>query len=304
MTGSAEEHAALVALLRGLPKGEPWSSVAEEVLALGSALAVWERQSADCLIPDPARASLFEQALIDVASWDDAGWRLLGILDDDYPARLREIHQAPPFLFAVGTVLADDPAISVVGSREASAHGLETAAEIATALANEGITALAGLAKGIDTAAHRAALDAHGRTVAIIGTGIERYYPPVNRELQSEIAHRGLVLSQFWPDAPGMASHFLMRNAVMSGYGRATVVVEAGETSGTRAQARMAVGHGRPVILLEQVVASTEWAQNLVGRPRVYRAANPAQVMEYVHRILQRDVNVDRLVTGLLAADQ
>ncbi len=304
MSGSAEEHAALVALLRGLAKGEPWSKVAEDVLAQGGALAVWDQRSAETLIPDPARESLFGQALIDVATWADAGWRMLGILDDDYPPRLREIHQAPPFLFAAGTLLHDDPAISVVGSREASAQGLQMATEIATALAREGITVLAGLAAGIDAAGHKAALAAGGRTVAIIGTGIERYYPPANRALQDEIARRGLVLSQFWPDASGMPSHFLMRNAIMSGYGRATVVIEAGETSGTRAQARMAVGHGRPVILTDQVVASNRWARSLVGRPRVYQAASPAEVMGYVHSILDRDSSVDRLVTDLLAADQ
>ena len=304
MSGSADEHAALVALLRGVAKGESWSSVAEAVLASGGALAAWEQQSADSLIPDPARVSLFDRALSDIAIWANAGWRLLGIADEDYPARLREIHQAPPLLFAAGTLHDDDPAISVVGSRGASARGLDAATEIATALANQGITTLAGLAAGIDAAGHRAALAAGGRTVAIIGTGIARYYPAANKDLQDEIALRGLVLSQFWPEAPPLRHQFLMRNAVMSGYGRATVVVEAGETSGTRAQARMAVEHGRPVILLDQVVDHNEWAQNLVGRPRVYRAADPAEVMGYVHRILERDTNVDRLVADLLAADQ
>jgi DNA processing protein len=304
MSASAEEHAALVALLRGLAKGESWSQVAQDVLAAGSALAVWEQQSGDSLIPDSNSASLFDQALSDVARWADAGWRLLGILDEDYPARLREIHQVPPFVFAAGTLLDDDPAISVVGSRKASPRGLRTAEEIATALASERVTVLAGLASGIDTAGHKAALAAGGRTVAIIGTGIERYYPPANKDLQDEIARRGLVLSQFWPDSSGMSAHFLLRNAVMSGYGRATVVVEAGETSGTRAQARMAVGHGRPVILMNQVVASNEWAQRLVGRPRVYQADNSDEVLGYVRRILERDSSIDRLVAGLLAVDQ
>jgi DNA processing protein len=304
MSASAEEHAALVALLRALAKGEPWSSVAEEVLATGSALAVWERNGAGAMFPDPARASLFEEALTDVGRWADEGWRMLGILDEGYPARVREIHQVPPFLFAVGQLLDDDPAISVVGSRKASPHGLSMAAEIATALASEGITVLAGLAAGVDAAGHSAALAAGGRTVGIIGSGIARYYPPANKDLQDEIASRGLVLSQFWPEAAPMRPHFLMRNAVMSGYGRATVVVEASETSGTRAQARMAVEHGRPVILMEQVVASTEWAQSLVGRPGVYKAASPDEVMGYVRRILERDSNVDRLVADLLAADQ
>src|ERR1700744_4410475 len=98
------------------------------------------------------------------------------------------------------------------------------------------VTVVSGLARGIDTAAHRAALDAGGRTVAVIGTGIGRVYPAENRGLQNEIADRGLLISQFWPDAPPQKHTFLMRNATMSGYGLATVVVEAGEHSGARAQ--------------------------------------------------------------------
>ena len=101
MSGLAEEHAALVALLRSLPKGESWFTVTEAVLEHGSALAAWEEQGTGALIPDPARDALFGQALAQVAEWERSGWRLLGILDDAYPARVREIHQAPPFLFAV-----------------------------------------------------------------------------------------------------------------------------------------------------------------------------------------------------------
>lgn len=304
MSGLAEEHAALVALLRGLPKGESWFAVTETVLAHGSAMAAWHESVSDALIRDPAKDLQFEQARRDVAEWDSAGWRLLGVLDEAYPARIREIHQAPPFLFALGTLLADDPAIAVVGSRQVSPAGLEMAASIATLLAVEGITVLAGLAAGVDTAAHTAALAAGSRTVAIIGTGITRYYPASNQRLQDEIAHRGLVLSQFWPDGPPQRPNFLMRNAVMSGYGRATVVVEAGEMSGTRAQARMAVEHGRPVILTEQVVAANQWAQRLVGRPDVHIAASPAEVMDHVHRLLDRRSEVDRLLGDFLSADQ
>jgi DNA processing protein len=126
---------------------------------------------------------------------------------------------------------------------------------------------IAGPSRGIDTVLHRATLDAGSRTVAVIGTGIGRVNPSENRGLQREIASRGLVLSQFWPDAPPQKHTFLMRNATMSGYGLATVVVEARETSSARAQARMAVEHGRQVILSDRVVAANDWVQNLTGRP-------------------------------------
>jgi DNA processing protein len=149
--------------------------------------------------------------------------------------------------------LADDPAVSVVGSREASPQGLTMAAHVARELTARKMTVVSGLARGIDTAALQATLDAGGRAVTVIGTGIGtgigRTYLTENRALQQEIAKRGLVLSQFWPDGPPQKHTFLMRNATMSGYGLATVIVEAGAKSGARVQARIAVEHGRQVIL-------------------------------------------------------
>src|SRR5581483_252563 len=112
---------------------------------------------------------------------------------------------------------------------------------------------ISGLAAGIDTAAHTAALESGGRTVAVIGTGITRCYPAANIELQEAIAHSGLVLSQFWPESSASKASFPMRNATMSAYGRATIVVEASEQSGARIQARLAVAHGRPVVLMNSV---------------------------------------------------
>ncbi|MGW5188864.1 DNA-processing protein DprA [Kribbella sp. NPDC004138] len=274
----------------------------ERVLERGSARAMWHEETADALVPDPSLAAEFELATRDVNAWIAAGRQMVGILDDSYPTRLREIHQAPPFLFAAGTLLPDDPAIAVVGSRRATARGLDIAGSIASALAGEGITVLSGLAAGIDAAAHTAALEAGGRTVAIIGTGIAQQYPAANRALQLEIEQRGLVLSQFWPEAPPQKHNFLMRNAVMSGYGRATVVVEAGEQSGARAQARMAVEHGRPVVLTDQVVAANEWARNLVGRPGVLVAGGMVEVMDHVRRALDREDKVDRLLDDLAGA--
>ncbi|MFD0856904.1 DNA-processing protein DprA, partial [Actinomadura adrarensis] len=161
------------------------------------------------------------------------------------------------------------------------------AASVARELVARDVTVVAGLALGIDAAAHRAALEADGRTVAIIGTGINRVYPAANRELHEEIAVRGLLLSQFWPDAPAQKHTFLMRNATMSGYGLATVVVEAGEHSGARAQARMAVEHGRPVILNDTVVRKNLWAQELEGRPGIYVASGPEDVLEIVDRLIK-----------------
>jgi len=106
-----------------------------------------------------------------------------------------------------------------------------------------------------------------------------------------------LVLSQFWPDAPPQKHTFLMRNATMSGYGLATVVVEAGETSGARAQARMAVEHGRQVILTDQVVVRNQWAQKLLGRPGVHVASSVDSVMDAVDQVVAMWAELRRLVT-------
>ena len=248
--------------------------------------AVWERLVPPALVPPPGEPDPLDAAAQQIGRWGDRGWRLLSILDDDYPARLRGIHQAPPVLFARGTLVRDDLAVSVVGSRKASSRGLGIAAGVARELAARGVTVLAGLALGIDTAAHRAALESGGRTVSVIGTGIDRAYPAQNRDLQEEIAARGLVLSQFWPGAPPQRHNFLMRNATMSGYGLATVVVEAGEQSGSRAQARIAVEHGRPVILTSLVVERNDWARALVGRPGVHLAGHLQAVLDIVDHLI------------------
>jgi DNA processing protein len=291
-----DERTALVALLRTRPGRISWSEVTAEVLEAGSALDVWHRLVPPTLLDTPGQPDALESAARDVDEWTKQGSAVLTILDSGYPARLRGVHQAPPILFARGQLIADDPAMSVVGSRQASDRGLAIAADVARELVSRGVTVVAGLARGIDTAAHRAALAADGRTVAIIGTGINKTYPAENRDLHKEIATHGLLLSQFWPDAPPQKQNFLMRNATMSGYGLATVVVEAGEHSGARAQARMAVEHGRPVILTEMVIERNEWALALIGRPGIHVASSLRSLLAVIDSLLEeRTAVVDEL---------
>ena len=142
---------------------------------------MWERHAPTPALIDLPGDVTPESAAEDVRSWEAQGYRLLSILDRDYPVWLRGVQQAPPVIFTLGTVIADDAAVSVVGSRKASPAGLAMAADIARALTARKLTVIAGLARGIDTAAHQAALDAGGRTVAVIGTGIGRVYPAENR---------------------------------------------------------------------------------------------------------------------------
>jgi DNA processing protein len=301
-TGRPEERAALVALLRARPQGMPWGEITAEVVEAGSALEVWHRAVPATLMGVPGEPDPLDAAAADIGRWSGQDRGFVTVLDPGYPARLRGVHQAPPVLFARGSLLAHDTAVSVVGSREASGAGLDLAAGVARGLVSLGVTVVAGLALGIDTAAHRAALAAGGRTVAIIGSGINRVYPTANRDLHEEIATRGLLLSQFWPDAPPGRHTFLMRNATMSGYGMATVVVEAGEHSGARAQARMAVEHGRPVILTEPVVTRNGWARALVGRPGVYVAEDPRSVLDVVAELIAQSGRIDAALRRLVSA--
>ncbi|MDT7579923.1 MAG: processing protein [Pseudonocardiales bacterium] len=291
------ERAALIALLRTRPAGLTWPQIVAGVVERWSALAVWHEHAAADLFSDHERPAALLEAARDITSWRASDLGLLTVLDDDYPAQLREIHEMPPVLFHRGRLDAEEFGVSVVGSRAASPRGLEIADVVARGLVDRGMTVISGLARGIDAAAHTAALDARGRTVAVIGTGITRYYPAENRPLQDRIAANGLVLSQFWPDTPPRAPQFPLRNAVMSGFGRATVVVEAGEKSGARIQARQAVAHGRPVILTDLVVGGNEWARRLVGLPGVYVASDTGEVMSHIDAIVDEEDQVSRLLS-------
>jgi DNA protecting protein DprA len=125
---------------------------------------------------------------------------LVSVLDDEYPRNLRRIYNRPPFLFVRGALdNTDERSVAVVGTRRASPDGLSQAAHLAGELARRGVTVVSGLARGIDTAAHTAALDAGGRTLAVMGTGIDRVYPAENAELAQRIPEQGALVSQFWP---------------------------------------------------------------------------------------------------------
>lgn len=290
-----EERAALVALLRTRPSKLTWSDITAEVATQGSAQAFWDQWHPPGLFDDDSAA--LADAARDIADWSAANLGFLTFRDRDYPAQLREIHEMPPVLFHKGNLQPDEIGVSVVGSRQASSRGLEIARSVAAGLADRKITVIAGLAKGIDTAAHQTALDAGGRTVAVIGTGITQCYPAENKDLQTRIATDGLVISQFWPDAPPTKHSFPMRNAVMSGFGHATIVVEAGEHSGARIQARRAVGHGRPVILTDLVVTGNKWPEALLGKPGVHVASSTAEIMSLVETITSPET-VDELLAA------
>lgn len=291
------ERAALVALLRDRPDDLTWLQIMDEVEARSSALAFWKHTHPPDLLDDGSESPKLADAAQDIVQWQADGLGFMTFLDENYPAQLRAIRDLPPVLFHRGRLEPDEIAMSVVGSRNASDRGLMIARSIAFGLVDRGIAVVSGLARGVDTAAHTAALEAGGRAVAVIGTGVNKYFPAENRPLQDRIAAEGLVLSQFWPDASPSKSTFPMRNTVMSGYGRATIVVEAGEKSGARIQANRAVAHGRPVVLTDLVVKANQWAQNLVDKPGVHVAEGTADVMRIVDGIKADHLRLRSLLT-------
>src|SRR3989442_9293914 len=163
-----------------------------------------------------------------------AGATLVAWSDDAYPPALRHIAQ-PPLVLAVRGSLGgpDEPAIAIVGARRASEYGRHMAEELARRLAQAGVTVVSGLAAGVDAAAHHAALAAGGRTVAVLGTGIDRVYPKWHRELARAIAGQGALVSEFPCGSPPLQFHFPRRNRIISGLTRGTIVVDAADDSGS-----------------------------------------------------------------------
>jgi DNA processing protein len=176
------------------------------------------------------------------------GIQILTWEDELYPKRLKEIDQPPPVLYVRGALTPEDAwAVAVVGTRRVSAYGRQVAEELAAYLANSGVTVVSGLARGVDASAHQAALKAGGRTIAVFGCGVDRIYPPEHTQLAGKIIASGALISDYPPGTPPDASNFPPRNRIISGLSMATVVVEAGETSGALITAQFAVDQGREV---------------------------------------------------------
>ena len=197
------------------------------------------------------------------------GVDIFSCVDSSYPSNLAMTHDRPPALFVRGELAETDVrAVAVVGTRAATRQGVGLASRLAGELAESGVTVVSGLAKGIDTAAHAAAINAGGRTVAVYGTTIDRVYPAVNRELARSVARSGACVSQFLPTTRTGPWCFPVRNVTTSGLSLGTIVIEAGETSGAKMQAEAALGHGKRVFLVEELTRQA-WAERMAEHPQV-----------------------------------
>lgn len=200
---------------------------------------------------------------------DELGASVLTLDDLDYPAMLRELPDAPPVLYIQGTIVdADRWAVAFVGTRRATVYGREMTHRLVSGLVNAGLTIVSGLALGIDAAAHKAALDAGGRTLAVLGSGIDVIYPPEHRQLAAAIAERGAVITEFPPGTRPDARHFPVRNRLISGLSLGVVVVEAPDQSGSLLTADCAADQGREVFAVPGNVTS----RTSVGTNRLIQA--------------------------------
>jgi DNA processing protein len=228
--------------------------IAQHFASIGEAFAASEKQLREI-------AGLDQRAihgLLAFSDWADAnrelrrikemGAAILPITGTAYPERLRQIPDPPPFLYVRGGIRAQDQkAVAVVGSRSASPYGVRIARDLCRDLASLGFTVVSGMARGIDGEAHQAALEAGGRTVAVLGSGVDVIYPGEHRSLYHEISGSGAIISELSMGTRPLAHHFPARNRIISGLSLGVVVVEATEKSGSLITARLAMEQGREV---------------------------------------------------------
>ena len=195
-----------------------------------------------------------------------AGATLLPYTHPQYPPELREIYDPPPLLFARGRIgLLDGLKLGVVGTRHPTAYGTAVTGRLAKDLAMAGLVIISGMARGIDTAAHKAVLEVGGETVAVFGCGVDEVYPAENRKLADQIAREGLLLSEFPMGAPPYPQNFPIRNRIISGMSLGVLVVEGGEYSGSSITAKLAAEHGREVFAVPgNVTSKMSWGPNLL----------------------------------------
>lgn len=189
----------------------------------------------------------------------DTGILWLTIFDENYPKLLKQIYDPPVVLYYKGEILPQDQkAIAVVGTRKMSGYGKAVTDELTRGLVSFGLTIVSGLARGVDAEAHKIALEEGGRTLAILGGGINRIFPPENYSLAEQITRgHGAVISEFPPDYPSLAGNFPSRNRIISGLSKAVLVTEAAEDSGSLITARLALEQGREVYAVPGPITSS-----------------------------------------------
>ncbi|WP_345325475.1 DNA-processing protein DprA [Candidatus Villigracilis proximus] len=237
------------------------------------------------------------------------GIKILTWQDEAYPSRLKEIAQPPPVLYIRGEYLPDDLfAVAIVGTRRVTPYGRQVTEELSTFLASNGITVISGLARGVDAIAHQTALKAGGRTIGILGSGVDKIYPPEHLKLAEQMMERGAIISDYAPGTPPDASNFPPRNRIISALSLAVVVIEAGETSGALITAEFAAEQGREIfavpgsILAPQSKGTNKLIQNgaqpLLSVNDIMQALDITRIGE--HKAVRKVIPTDETEARLL----
>ncbi len=240
------------------------------------------------------------------------GITIINIRDEIYPQKLLSIEQPPPVLFIKGKLEdVDDYSVAIVGTRNTTAYGRQVAQELSQFLARNGITVVSGLARGVDSVAHTAAVNEGGRTLAVLGCGVDVVYPPEHRRLSERIIEQGALISDYYPGTPPEGINFPPRNRIISGLSMATVIVEAGEKSGALITAEFAASQGREVF----AVPGSIYAPRSKGTNRLIRdgalplidfnellaALDLTQIEEYRYakKVIQKD-EIETLLSDVI----
>ncbi|MDY6833518.1 MAG: DNA-processing protein DprA [Chloroflexota bacterium] len=227
--------------------------------------------------------------------------RVLTHKDTAYPARLREIDYPPPLLYVRGTLLSqDENSVAIVGTRHMTTYGQQAAEYIATDMAHNGITVVSGLARGIDSVAHRAALDAGGRTIAVAACGVDMVYPSEHVELGRRIVAQGALVSEFPLGTKPKAEHFPQRNRVMSGISLGVLVVEAGTKSGSLITAHFASEQNREVFAIPgNIYSHSSQGTNALIQEGAKLVRNCTDIMEELNlNVVAEQLEMRELVTA------
>jgi DNA processing protein len=276
----------------------------------GSVEAIWEAPS-QSLYATGLSARLVENLLQVRAEvsldeiWDrlqSHGIEVLTWEDEGYPKRLMEIDQPPPVLYVRGDLLPQDEfSVAIVGTRRVTAYGRQVAENVAGFLARNGLTVISGMARGVDAVAHKAALDAGGRTLAVLGNGVDRIYPPEHRKLAEMIMQNGALISDYPLGTPPDSLNFPARNRIISGLAQAVVIVEAGDRSGALITASFAADQGRDVFAVPgNVNAPQSVGTNRLIQQGAHPLVNPQEILETLNLTL---VNQHQEARVVLPAD-
>jgi DNA processing protein len=250
---NSKAYHVLLSMVEGI--GPRWLAILTEIF--GCPKGVWEASEKELnsvpRLPQKTIASLLaKRSSLDpereIQKLNEAGIKTVFIDEDSYPESLREIYDPPKILYIRGVLeILQMPMLAIVGARKASFYGMSVAEKISGELVSAGLCVVSGLARGIDTAAHKGALKASGKTVAVLGCGVDVIYPLENKKLMQEVINSGVVISEYPPGTPPRGGNFPQRNRIISGLSKGVLIVEAAEKSGSLITADFALEQGREV---------------------------------------------------------